>query len=102
MSERESNHQFTEEDFKKHLRFLTKKDFDEKIEAINSLPNIYHKMEELLNTEELDQKYRQYYQDGDILKQKSMARAFFFQELVTLLVKQKDKKIEYSSTQPEE
>ena len=52
----ERSTQFTEELFKKHLRFLTKEYVEEKMADIRDEPNLFAKKDQLMDTQELDQK----------------------------------------------
>ena len=56
----EQQPQFTEEQFNKHLRFLTKEHVEEKLGEIRDEPNLYSKMDQLMNTEDLDKKFEEY------------------------------------------
>ena len=56
---------FTQEEFTKHLRFLTsKEDFESKINETKSLTNLYPKKDKILNTADLDAKFEEYLKEG--------------------------------------
>ena len=55
---------FTEEQYKKHFRFLTKEIVEEKLRDIRDEPNLYGKRHQLTNTDTLDKKYKEYLEES--------------------------------------
>ena len=95
---------FTEEQIRKHLRFLTKEDIQEGIEELKGLPNLYHQKEKILNTEDMDNKFREYLAEGIELSTSftSDNRVQVLANLSMMVLSSDKKLIGYTPTEPEE
>ena len=82
----EKDFSFTEEQIQKHLRFLTKEDIETSIEDLRNQPHPYHHKEELLNTDRLDKKLREYLAEGRQLREKVNSRGEIFFKLNDLII----------------
>ena len=103
MSEEISKY-FTQEDFAKHLRFLTKEDFDTKLNDIKDKPNIFHKKDQILESGDLDSKFQQYIQEGNQMVEDMTAASQTYLQLSQNIAQKigGNMKVEYSPEEPQD
>ena len=92
--------QFTQEEFKEYAQFLSKEDFETKLKTIIDLPNLYHQKDELLNTEDLDQKAEEYVTESEELFETVYTKGKSFFDLIQLISQARPDEIRYTPNEP--
>ena len=92
---------FTDEDFQKHLRFLTKLEVENQLNHVYQLPNLYRQSQEILNTTDLDKKHSDYVQKAQLLELIIAEKSQIFYKLLAKINRSNLENLEYSRTEPE-